>query len=176
MIIVPACRFRLLIPQSPFRNAIYSLISSPRAAPKKRSFKCIDDTDTSHSLSLSQTYALVKRFAVGLDDLGIPIGVRIIVFSPNNLYIPTVFLGTAGTKRIFSGANPTYTVNESSHQIRILDAVVLLIHLTVLETGLAAGKEDGIPKPRTFILSDRPCEDMVDVKNWRSILASECDE
>lgn len=133
----------------------------------------IDAVDPSRSLSLSQTHTLIKRFVVGLDNLGIPIGARILLFTPNHIYVPAVFLGTAGSKRVISGANPTYTASELGHQIQVLDASVLLIHPTVLEIGLAAAKENGIPNSRIFTFSDRPCEEVDGIKDWHSMLAPE---
>ena len=135
----------------------------------------IDAADPTLSLSMAQMYLLVKRFAVGLDNLNIPTGSPIMVFSPNNLYVPMVYLAAAGSKRAFTGANPIYTVSEVSYQMKILNAAAVFIHPDLLETGLKAANEAGIPKSHTFILSDTPCDTMQGIRDWRSMLASEED-
>ena len=50
----------------------------------------------------------VKRLAVGLDSLGSRPGDVVLIFSPNHIFVPVAYLGTVGSKRIFSGANPSY--------------------------------------------------------------------
>lgn len=135
----------------------------------------LDAANPSNSLSLAQMYLLVKRFSAGLDKMGVPEGAPIMVFSPNHIYVPMVYLGAAGSKRAFTGANPTYTVSEVSHQMKTLDAGIVLIHPSLLDTGLKAAKEAGIPKSHTFIFSDEPHEPTQGVRDWRSMLASEAE-
>ncbi|OQU95928.1 AMP-binding enzyme domain-containing protein [Cladophialophora immunda] len=80
----------------------------------------------------------VQRFAVGLDRLGVPMNEAVMVFTPNHIFVPVVYLATAGSRRYFTGANPTYTVDELSFQIKTVKPAVILIHPGVLETGYAA--------------------------------------
>jgi acyl-CoA synthetase (AMP-forming)/AMP-acid ligase II len=134
----------------------------------------IDASDPSHSLSPAQMVSWVKRFAVGLDRMGIPEAVAIMVFCPNHIFVPMAYLAAAGSKRYFTGANPGYTANEVAHQMKAVDAAVVLIHPSMLETGVAAAKQAGVPLDRTFQFSDRPTKTSPEgIKDWRSMVASE---
>lgn len=133
----------------------------------------MDAAEPSRSLSMAQMHLLVKRFAVGLDKLSVPHGSAVMVFTPNHIYVPMVYLASAGSKRAFTGANPIYTVSEVAYQMKILDASVVLIHPTLLETGLKAAKEAGIPKSHTFLFSDVPTEPVQGLRDWRDMLGSE---
>jgi hypothetical protein len=35
----------------------------------------------------------------------------VMIFTPNHIFVPVAYLGIVGSKRIFSGANPAYTVS-----------------------------------------------------------------
>jgi len=119
-------------------------------------------------------YMLVKRLAVGFDKLQIPTNGAIMVFSPNHIFVPAVYLASAGSKRAFTGANPIYTANEVSYQMKILDVALVLIHPSLLEVGLAAAKQAGVPNDRVFTFSGEQQTSSGDgVRDWRTILASE---
>lgn len=133
----------------------------------------IDAANPSHSLSPAQMLSWVKRFAVGLDRLGVQQQEAIMVFTPNHLYVPMAYLGAAGSKRFFTGANPIYTVHEVAHQIKAINAAVVLIHPTLLETGISAAKQANLSLDRLFIFSDSECPTTNGIKDWRSFVASE---
>ncbi len=136
----------------------------------------IDATDTSNSLSLPQMLSWVKRFAVGLDRMGIPESSAVMVYCPNHIYVPMVYLAAAGSKRYFTGANPIYTENEVAHQMKAIEAAIVLIHPSLLRTGIAAAKQANIPLDRVFQFSEKECQPSRDgVQDWRIMLASEND-
>lgn len=133
----------------------------------------IDATDTSNSLSLPQMLSWVKQFAVGLDRMGVPESRAVMVFCPNHIYVPMVYLAAAGSKRIFTGANPIYTENEVAHQMKTIEAAVVLIHPSLLKTGIAAARQAGIPLDHIFQFSDKELQTSSEgVKDWRTMLAS----
>ena len=86
----------------------------------------IDAEDTARCLTASQTLHLIKRFACGLDKLGIHEQAPVMVIAPNSILTPVVYLATIGSKRIFTAANPTYTVPELVHQMKTVRAAVVL--------------------------------------------------
>lgn len=131
----------------------------------------IDATDPSHSLSPAQMLSWVKRFAVGLDRLGVKQQEAVMVFTPNHLYVPMAYLAAAGSGRFFTGANPIYTTNEVAHQMKAVEAAIVLIHPTLLETGIAAAKQANISAERLFIFSDSEYLTVNGVKDWRSMVA-----
>lgn len=62
-------------------------------------------------LSLRQGLQWIKRLAIGLDRLGVEKGDILMMVSPNHIFVPIAYLGAVGSGRIFSGANPLYTVD-----------------------------------------------------------------
>ncbi|KAJ9639122.1 hypothetical protein H2204_004030 [Knufia peltigerae] len=135
----------------------------------------MDSRDPSVSLSQAQMLSWIKRFAVGLDNLGVKEQQAIMVFTPNTLYVPAIYLASAGSKRYFTGANPIYTVSEVAHQMKAIEAAVVLIHPSLLETGVAAAEKANIPKDRLFIFSETETSPRLGVQDWRSMLASEAE-
>ncbi|RMD43748.1 hypothetical protein DV735_g1311, partial [Chaetothyriales sp. CBS 134920] len=133
----------------------------------------IEAANPSHSLSVAQILSWVKRLGSGLDKLGVPKAAAIMVFSPNHLYVPVVYLAAAGSQRLFTGANPSYTANEVALQIKTIEASILLVHPSLLKTGLAAAKEAGLPFDRVFQFSsgENPLSEE-GIRDWRSILPS----
>ena len=62
-------------------------------------------------LSLRTGLQWIKRLATGLDQLGLQKGDVLMIVSPNHIFVPIAYLGAVGSGRIFSGANPQYTVD-----------------------------------------------------------------
>ena len=71
----------------------------------------INAADTSISLSSRTGLEWIKRLAVGLDKLGVGKGEVVMLVTPNHIFVPVAYLGTVGSGRIFSGANPLYTAD-----------------------------------------------------------------
>jgi 4-coumarate--CoA ligase len=46
-----------------------------------------------------------------LDRIGSKPGEVVMILTPNHIFVPVAYLGIVGSKRIFSGANPAYTVS-----------------------------------------------------------------
>jgi len=132
----------------------------------------IDADDPSNTLSARQMLAWVRRFAVGLDKIGVQEGQAVLVFSPNNIYVPIVFLGAIGSKRRFSGANPNYSVDELVYQLKIVQAAAVFIHPTLLEAGLAACSRAGIQYGRIFLISSTECEPVRGIQDWRKMVGT----
>lgn len=126
------------------------------------------------SINLSQTQMLswVKRFAVGLDKMGVAEQQTVMVFTPNHIFVPLAYLATVGSKRVFTGANPSYTVNEVAYQMKTIEAAVVLIHPSLLTTGLAAAEEAHIPKTRLFQFAETECCLSEGIQDWRKMVAS----
>ena len=62
-------------------------------------------------LSLRTGLQWIKRLATGLDQLGLQKADVLMIVSPNHIFVPIAYLGAVGSGRIFSGANPLYTVD-----------------------------------------------------------------
>jgi 4-coumarate--CoA ligase len=71
----------------------------------------IDAANPSNSLSPRQALSWIKRLALGLDRLGVGEQEVVMIMSPNHIFVPVMYLGIVGSRRIFSAGNPIYTVS-----------------------------------------------------------------
>jgi len=71
----------------------------------------IDSADTNHNLTPRTLLQWTKRLALGLDRIGSKPGDVVMILTPNHIFVPVAYLGIVGSNRIFSGANPAYTVS-----------------------------------------------------------------
>ncbi|KAJ5629464.1 hypothetical protein N7528_003121 [Penicillium herquei] len=133
----------------------------------------IDSQNPANSLSPRQMLAWVRRLGFGLDRLGIGKGEVVLILTPNHLFVPVAYQGIVGSGRIFSGANPSYTVPEITHQMKNTGAKVVLVHPTLIDTAVEAGSRANIPKSRIFQFSDKPCLPVHGVEDWRLMIGSE---
>ncbi len=76
----------------------------------------IDAVDPRKFLSPRTLLQWVKRLAVGLDRLGVKPEEVVLIFSPNHIFVPVAYLGTVGSRRVFSGANPGYGADGVSQE------------------------------------------------------------
>jgi len=69
-----------------------------------------DATNPTHRFDLAEAELLVKRFAKGLQRLGLQPQDRVLLYSPNQLYSPIVLWGVLAAQCVFTGAAPTASV------------------------------------------------------------------
>lgn len=74
----------------------------------------IDAKDPNHYLTPRTLLQWTKRLALALDRVGSKPGEVVMIHTPNHIFVPVAYLGIVGSKRIFSGANPAYTVSGKS--------------------------------------------------------------
>lgn len=160
--------FSIDIPQTDVLSYIFPREREPSDQPI-----WIDADDTSNSLSPRQLLSWVRRLGVGLDKLGVKQNEAVMMYSSNQIYVPVLYLGVAGSGRVFTGCNPAYGVNETSFQLENTGAQLALVEPQFLDIVLQAAQKNKFPKERIFLFSDKPCETLKGVKDWRSILGSE---
>ena len=131
----------------------------------------IDAADPEHFLTPHQLLAWVKRLGAGLDKLGIGKEEVVMLFSPNHIFVPVAYLGTVGASRIFSAANPVYTVNEVEYQIKNTGTSCILVHPDHVETAVEAARRAGLDKSKIFQFSDNPCATKMGIRDWRDAMA-----
>jgi len=128
------------------------------------------------------TYRLwCQRLAAGLLKNGLRKGDRVLLFSGNTIFFPTVIVGTIMAGGIFTGANPTYVPNELAYQLQDSGASVLICAETSLEVGLEAARMVGLPKDKLFVFDDGFAtfegrwrgRDDLGLRHWTSLVASE---
>ena len=150
---------------------ILSYIFPSRQEPSDKPI-WIDAKEPSHSLSPRQGLKWIKRLGALLEQLQIPRGEAVMIFTPNHIFVPVAYLGIVGAGRVFSGANPIYTVAEVEYQIRNTGTRLILAHPSLVETAVEAGRRAGLDKSRIFQFSDRPCAPLKGVKDWRDVSVS----
>lgn len=133
----------------------------------------IDAQDPANSLSPRQMLSWVRRLGFGLDRLGVGKGEVVMIVTPNHIFVPVAYQGIVGSGRIFSGANPIYTVPEIQHQLKDTGAKVILAHPSLLQTVLEASRGVEFPEDRIFQFSDRPCRAAYGILDWREMVGSE---
>ena len=133
----------------------------------------IDAQNPAHSLSPRQMLSWVRRLGLGLDNLGVAKGEVVMILTPNHLFVPAAYQGIVGSGRIFSGANPAYTVPELEYQINNTGARTILVHPSLVQKAVEAGARAGVPKDRIFLFSDQFCAPMNGVLDWQNMIASE---
>ena len=93
------------------------------------------------------------------------------IFSPNTVFVPVAYLGIAGSSRIFSAANPAYTVGEVEYQLKNTGAQCMLVHPDLVEIAVEAARRAGLNMSKIFQFSDRPCSPSNGIPDWRDALA-----
>lgn len=132
-----------------------------------------DSVDPTNHLTKSQGLHRIKQLAIALENLGIKEQEVVMIFTPNHICVPIAYMGIVGSKRVFSGANPIYTVNEVVYQIENTGAKAIFVHPSLLETAILAAEKSGIRRDRLFQFNDSPSPESKGVKDWFSILGSD---
>lgn len=135
----------------------------------------IDAEDERKALSPRQMLSWVRRLGFGLDRLGVRKGEVVMIYTPNHIFVPAAYQGIVGSGRIFSGANPVYTLTEMEYQIKNTETTVILAHPSLIETAVEAARRVGLAKNRIFQFSDEPCAPLDGVVDWRKMIGSESD-
>lgn len=160
--------FKLDIPATDVLSYVFPEYSTPSDKPI-----WIDADDTSNALSLKQALYWIKRLGAGLDRIGIQRGEAVMMVTRNHIFIPVLYLGVAGSGRIFNGCNPAYGDKEAAYQIENTGAKLILVEPMFLDTVLKATQRTGFPRERIYLFSDKPCNPTKGIEDWRSMLGSD---
>lgn len=128
-------------------------------------------------LSLNDFRLWSQRFAAGLRRSGLQDGDRVLLFSPNNIFFPVVFMGVIMAGGIFTGANPSYVARELAHQIRISEPRFLLCAPSSLEIGLEAASQASLFRDQVFVFETIPAtgtgsQSRRGCSHWSTLIAS----
>jgi len=107
-----------------------------------------------HFLSLDGYRLFAKRVASGLRRSGLQPGDRVLLFSGNTLFFPSLLMGVIMAEGVFTGANPTYVARELAYQLKDSGAKYLICAEASLDTGIAAAQEVGLSADKVFIFDD----------------------
>ncbi|KAI1429203.1 AMP-binding enzyme [Xylaria sp. FL1777] len=121
-----------------------------------------------------------KRMALGLQRAGLKPGDRVLLFSGNNLFFPTIFMGILMAGGIFSGANPNFVARELAYQLKDSGAYILFAADGSMEIAMEAAEQAGLPKSRVYSfdatgMDKQKGKARLGSQHWTSLLASETD-
>ncbi|KAJ2901216.1 AMP-binding enzyme [Zalerion maritima] len=151
--------------------------------PPRKTF--VDADDPSRFLTHSDYRLFAKRFAVGLQRAGLQSGDRVLLFSGNNIFFPSVFIGVIMAGGVFTGANPSFVARELAHQLKDSGAKFMLTAEKSLQTALEAAELVGLPKNRVLVFTDEAFERELaesrkkkygeGVRHWTDLIADKND-
>lgn len=161
---IPECSIQKWV----FGSSSASLSDNPQFIDPER-------PDT-HFLTQADYLLWAKRVAVGLQKAGLKPGDRVLLFSGNNLFTPTIFMGVLMAGGIFTGANPSFVARELAYQLKDSGASFLIAAGASMDIALAAASEAGLPKNRVYsfdatALDASPGKTSPGVQHWTALLA-----
>ncbi|ROT37701.1 AMP-binding enzyme [Sodiomyces alkalinus F11] len=171
-------RWESPVPNTSLQQWIFGSATAPLPDPDRKAFIDVDNPD--RFLTFAEYRALAKRVALGLRDVaGIQPGDRVLLFSRNHLYFPSIFLGVLMAGAVFTGANPTYVARELAYQLRDSGARIVVTAQDSLSVALDAAAQAGLPADRIFVLDDSSPDDSSasppaseTTRHWTKLVAS----
>lgn len=169
-------RWAFPVPQLCFPDYVFTSPSAP--LPDIPILQDADDPE-GHLMTYSNFRSWSKRVAAGLRSHGLRPGDRVLLFSSNTIYFPTVFMGIVMAGGISTGANPTYKPGELLHQLQDASPKFIICEFASLPTTLEATKLAGMSKDAIFVadgkLFDPPKTDgnSRGVRHWSQLVANE---
>ncbi|KAI9264246.1 hypothetical protein BDA99DRAFT_51740 [Phascolomyces articulosus] len=140
--------------QYKFTNVVDMLLSNPLGRPESKPL-CIDGV-TGETITLNNLRHLVGAFHAGLRRFGLKQGDTICLYTPNNINMAPIYLGTMSAGITVSPANTSYVSTELEHQLRVSEAKILIAHPVNLDNALEAAAVVGIPRSNIFSIVRDP--------------------
>ncbi|KAH6697601.1 AMP-binding enzyme [Plectosphaerella plurivora] len=172
-------RWKEDIPNCSLQQWIFGSSSAPLS--DEPIFIDADRPDT-HKVTLAGYRLLAKRVAVGLAAKGVRPGDRVLLFSGNSIYFPSVFLGVLMAGAIFTGANPGFVPRELAYQIKDSGAVIVIAAAASLDTAIEAAAQVGLPASSVYVfdttipdsstLENKPTKG---ARHWTELIGSKAD-
>ncbi|KAF5027054.1 hypothetical protein F66182_823 [Fusarium sp. NRRL 66182] len=139
------------IPNCSLQQWVFGSCSEPMEDSDKPILIDADRPDT-HFLTKAQFRLLAKQVALGLIKAGLRPGDRVLVFSSNNLYFPSIFLGVLMSGGVFTGANPAFTPRELAYQLKNSGSTFMFASTAQLPTALEAAETASLSRDNVFVL------------------------
>ncbi len=148
-----ASRWELPIPRCSLQQWIFGSACGPIPDPDKPAFIDPENPEANY-LTMSNFRLLAKRVALGLQKAGIQKGDKVLIFSGNSIFFPSLFLGILMAGGVVSGANPTFVPRELAYQLRDSQSRFLFVAEQSLATAREAAAEVGLDPSRVFVLGE----------------------
>ncbi|PKY14579.1 acetyl-CoA synthetase-like protein [Rhizophagus irregularis] len=117
---------------------------------------------TDKKLTLNELKSNSKKFAAGLQDkINFKRGDVLSIFSPNQVDYVTVIFGTIAAGGVVSPANPTYTVEEYTFQLKDSGSSVIVTHPLFLQVAVKAATAAKIPESNIFLFGDEKINEIL---------------
>lgn len=143
-------RWAIPIPECSLPKWIFGSSKEPLEGGDGKALIDADRPDT-HFLTFDDYRLLSKRIGLGLQRAGLRPGDRVLLFSGNNVYFPSAFLGVLMAGGVFTGANPGFVARELAYQLRDSGASFLIAAKDSLDVAVQAAEEAGLAKDRVYI-------------------------
>ncbi|XVF05739.1 hypothetical protein REPUB_Repub05bG0198100 [Reevesia pubescens] len=105
----------IVLPKEPNLSMVSFLFRNVSSYPDK---PALIDADSDETLTFSQFKSTVIKLSHAFLNLGINKNDRVLIFAPNSIQFPLCFFAVTAIGAIATTANPIYTVNELSKQIK----------------------------------------------------------
>ncbi|PNH27406.1 hypothetical protein VD0002_g10187 [Verticillium dahliae] len=164
------------LPNCSLQQWIFGSPSAP--LPDRKAFLDADRPDT-HFVTFSEYRLLAKRIALGLQAAGLKRGERVLLFSGNSLYFPSVFLGVLMAGGVFTGANPGFVARELAYQLKDSGASFMVAAAASIDIAVEAAAEVGMPASHVFVFDTTipgqapvtpPRADTKGTRHWTELL------
>lgn len=179
-------RWSIPIPDCSLHQWIFE--SSKDEMPDSAGKAIIDaERPETHFLTFTEYRLLSKRIGLGLQQAGLRPGDRVLLYSGNNVYFPSMFLGIIMAGGIFTGANPTFVARELAYQLRDSGASFLIAAEDSLDVAMQAAEEAGLAKDRVYVFDakqdprgNKPAPGVhgrqKGIKHWTELIQADIEE
>ncbi|OCL07921.1 acetyl-CoA synthetase-like protein, partial [Glonium stellatum] len=131
----------------------------------------IDPSNESRWLSYNQARTHVRKLIRGLKTLGIQPGDCVCLDSFNDILYNILILGIIGAGARFTGVNPSYTVHEVAHHLRMTKPKLVIVEPPMLNTALTAAELYGLPRSAVLVFDEHEANPYSDLKSWNILLS-----
>ena len=160
------------IPIPPISVPTFIFTSGTSASRQQPQY--FDADRPSNNFSLAQAEILVKRIALGLQNIGLQPDDKVLLYAGNSLWFPVLLWGVIASGCVFSGCSPGASTSELAYQLKDSDAKLLLCSAGVADKAKNAAKEVGLDESMVFEFCDPSSESSSSgVKLWTSFWADE---
>ncbi|KAI8141384.1 hypothetical protein BJV82DRAFT_580395 [Fennellomyces sp. T-0311] len=131
-----------------FTNIADLAFSNPLGRPETHPLQV--DAETGETITLNHLRHLVGAFHAGLRRFGLNKGDTVCFYSPNNINMAPIYMGTMAAGITISPANTSYVSGELQRQLNVSGAKILIAHPKNLDTALDAAAAVGMPRSHVF--------------------------
>ncbi|GAB7365617.1 hypothetical protein MBLNU230_g6686t1 [Neophaeotheca triangularis] len=146
-------RWTIDIPTASLPTYLFGPPSTPSSELETKPI-LIDSDEPSYNLTQRSYRQWSKRLAAGLKNAGFQPGDRLLLYSGNTIFFPTVLMGTIMAGGIFTGVNPGNVAKELAYQLSDSGAKFMLSSSAGHDIALDAAKSINFPTSHVFVFDN----------------------